>query len=363
MLLVEKERLKEQLFDSNVVITSLEEDKEAVTEMMTEFNIVGLNYVFLAKGKEIVKDFWYWRACEESLKRASCLIIVMSRAFFAEENAERREAFWYEAGLMEARGQSVIPYFCDIPRGEWDGFISKTPIRQKQATDSVDELINQIELTRAFKKSFFKDRKVALYGNSRTYYTKLTVLFNIKKEVLDGILARLKLLEDDEVQTRSDILNILHREINFGARIYRFGKECFIKHPYYSAYLPEAEILDIDCNATNADNRFNMLSQNINSASCAVKVDFILPNHEVLGVSVKPYMEISKNSVIRKADLINLLKSECGDEIFNEKLDVKEASTPRTDRVYFNFYFDDDTLIIDCDNPDFGKSCNYIYAK
>ena len=94
MLLVEKRRIYEQQLDANVVITSLEEDKSKVTDLMTEFNVVGLSYVYLVKGKKIEKDFWYWRACEENMsakvlksecklkKRGSARsVLVRSRAY------------------------------------------------------------------------------------------------------------------------------------------------------------------------------------------------------------------------------------------------------------------------------------------
>lgn len=363
MLLVEKKRITEQQFDANVLIAAFEEDKLAVTEMMTEFNIVGLNYTFLGKGKNVKNDYWYWRACEDSLKKASCLVLVMSKAVFEEANSPRKESFWYEAGFMEARGQKVIPFVLDIPRNEWDNYLGKTPIRQMQATNSIPDLIEQIEQTRAFKKSFFSDRMVALYGNARVYYSEMTVLLNIRKEVLDSILKRLLLLEDDEIQTRSDVLKLLQKEINFGVKLHRFGKECFISHPYYQAYAAESEVLNKDCTALNQDNRFSLLSQNVNSNSFTVKIDFIIPNHEVLGVAIKPYMEINKNSAIRKADILNLLKNESTQEIFEGKLDAVVQSGDRTERVYFNLYFDDDNMLIDCDDETIGKTCNYIYAK
>lgn len=363
MLLVEKKRLTEQLSDANVLIASFEEDRLAVTEMMTEFNIVGLNYTFLGKGKNVRNDYWYWRASEDSLKKASCLVLIMSKTVFEEQNSPRKESFWFEAGYMEARGQKVIPFVLDIPRNEWDEYLGKTPIRQMQATNSLPDLIAQIEQTRPFKKSFFFDRTVAHYGNARVFYAEMTVLMNIRKDLVDGILQRLQILDDDEIQTRSDVLKLLQKEINFGVKLHRFGKECFIQHPYYSAYLEESKVLDMDCNALNQDNRFSLLSQNGNGNGYAIKVDFIIPNHEVLGVAVKPYMEINKNSPIRKADLLNLLKTESTQEVFEGKLDAKLVSTEKTERVYFNLYFDDDTMLIDCNDENIGKTCNYVYAK
>lgn len=363
MLLVEKKRIYEQLVDSNVIITAFEEDKLSVTELMTEFNIVGLNYVFLSKGKSIDKDYWYWKACEENIRRASCIVMVLSKTFFLDENLERRESFWYEVGLMEAMGKTIMPYFIGIERNEWDRYLSSTPIRQMQATNNIGELVAQIEQTRAFKKSFFRNREVAYYGNARVFYSRLSVLFNIKKDVIDSIFNRLMLLNDDEIRTKGDILNLLHREVNFGMKLFRFGRTCFIEHPAYTAYRNEAVVLDIDCNAINADNRFSLLSQNINNSSFLVKVDYILPNHEVLGVSVKPYLEISKNSVIRKGDLLNFLKHENGEEIFNNKLDVTCESTPKTERIYFNLYFEDDNMLVSCNDEKLGKTCNFLYAK
>ncbi len=363
MLLVEKSRMSEQLFDSNVIITSLEEDKIAVTELMLEFNIVGLNYVFLAKSKNIINDYWYWRACEDSLKRASCLVLVMSKRFFLEENKIRRESFWYEVGVMEARGQNVIPYIIDIEKNEWDNYLNKTPIRQKQATNNINDLIKIIETTRAFKKSFYAERDIALYANSRIFYSKISVLFNIKKEVLEFIYDRLKRLDDDDIQTKNDILNLLHREVNFGIKLHRFGRYCFIQHPYYSTYLAEAQVLNLDCNPTNIVNHFTILSQNVNNGVCAVKVDFILPNHEILGVAFKPYMEINKNSVIKKGDLVKLLQLENNEQLCEEKMDIIMAKTDKTERVYFNLYFDDDNQIVECNDEEIGKTCNFFYAK
>ena len=363
MLLVEKKRITEQQIDANVIITALEEDKLSVTELMTEFNVVGLNYIFLTKGKSVQNDFWYWRTCEENLRRAGCLVVVMSRAFFAEENKARRDAFWYEVGVMEARGQSVIPYMLDIERSEWDGFLTKTPIRQKQATGDVSELIRQIEETRVFKKSFFANRDIAYFGNARVFYSELSVILNIRKEVVDGILERLKLLDDDEIETRGDVLELLHKELNFGIRLHRFGKSCFTEHPLYSAYVAEAEMLNMDCTPINSYNRFTLLSQNLNNGSYAVKVDFILPNHEVFGVAFKPYIEVGKNSAIRKGDLLKLLEQESTREIYEEKLDATVVPTEKTQRVYFNLYFDDDQMLVGCDDGEIGKTCNFVYAK
>ena len=363
MLLVEKKRRTEQLFDANVLIAAFEEDRIAVTEMMTEFNIVGLNYTFLGKGKNVRNDYWYWRASEDSLKKASCLVMIMSKTVFEEENSPRKESFWYEAGYMEARGQKVIPFVLDIPRNEWDEYLGKTPIRQMQATNSISDLIAQIEQTRPFKKSFFNDRAVALYGNARVFYAEMTVLMNIRKELVDSILQRLQILEDDEVQTRSDVLKLLQKEINFGVRLHRFGKDCFIQHPYYSAYLDESNVLNMDCNALNQDNRFSLLSQNVNGNGYAIKIDFIIPNHEVWGVAEKRNMEINKTPPIRKEDLLNILKMESTQEVFDSKLDAKLISSDKTERVYFNLYFDDDTMLIDCKDEDIGKTCNYVYAK
>ncbi|MBO5713505.1 MAG: hypothetical protein J6R88_04840 [Clostridia bacterium] len=363
MLLVEKRRIIEQQIDASVVIVALEEDKLSVTDFMTELNVVGLNYVLLTKNKSIENDYWYWRASEEALKKAGCIIVVMTKAFFAPENEERRKAVWYEVGVMEARGLSVIPYMLGIDKSEWDGYLTTTPIRQKQATGNFGDLIKQIEASRLFKKNFFTDRNVAFYGNSRVFYSEISVLFNIKKEAVDNILARLRLLEDEDMDTSQEILNILHKEIHFGIKLHRFGKTAFTEHPYYSVYEKEAEILNIDCAPQNTYNRFTLLSQNLNNGSYAVKVDFIFPNHEVFGVAFKPYMEIQKNSPIRKGDIFKILELETTKEVFENKLDAVCVPTDKTQRIYFNLYFDDDQMLFECNDEEIGKTCNFIYAK
>lgn len=363
MLLVEKKRIVQQQIDASVVIVALEEDKFSVTDFMTELNVVGVNYVLLTKRKNVESDYWYWRACEEALRKASCLIVVMSTAFFAPENEERRKAFWYEAGIIEARGQTVIPYMLDIDKAQWDSYLTTTPIRQKQATGNFVDLIKQIEETRVFKKNFFSHREIAYFGNSRVFYSEISVLFNIRKEAVDGILNRLKLLGDEDMDTTQDVLNILHREINFGIKLHRFGKSDFTEHPYYSVYKDEADVLNLDCAPNNFYNRFTLLSQNLNNGSYAVKVDFVFPNHEIFGVAFKPYMEINRNSPIRKGDLLKILELETNKEVFDDKLNAVCVPGAKTQRVYFNLYFDDDKMLIDCNDELIGKTCNFVYAK
>jgi len=363
MLLVEKQRITQQEIDASVVIVALEEDKLSVTDFMKELNIVGVNYVLLPKSENVDSDYWYWRACEAALKKASCLVVVMSKAFFAPENEERRKSFWYEVGIMEARGQAVIPYMLDIDKSQWDAYLTTTPIRQKQATGSFSDLIKQIDETRIFKKHFFSDRNVAYFGNSRVFYSEISVLLNIRKEAVDAILNRLKLLDDEDINTTQDILELLHKEIHFGIKLHRFGKPDFTEHPYYSVYKAEAEILDLDCTPSNAYNRFTLLSQNLNNGSYAVKVDFIFPNHEIFGVAFKPYMEINKNSPIRKGDLMKILEFETTREIFDTRLDAKCVPTEKTQRVYFNLYFDDDKMLLPCNDEVIGETCNFVYPK
>lgn len=50
MLLLGKERLVEQRFDSNIIITAFEEDySHEILDLMTEFNVLGLNYMFMGR--------------------------------------------------------------------------------------------------------------------------------------------------------------------------------------------------------------------------------------------------------------------------------------------------------------------------
>ena len=375
MLLVEKKRITQQQIDASVVIVALEEDKLSVTDFMKELNIVGVSYVLLPKSENVESDYWYWRACEEALQKASCLVIVMSQAFFALENEDRRKTFWYEVGIMEARGQTVIPYMLNIDKSQWDAHLSSTPIRQTQATGNFVDLIRQIEDTRIFKKHFFSDRNVAYYGNSRVFYSEISVLLNIRKEAVDAIWERLKqrkdikkiLPEDVNIDNDSDttkwILDKLQEEIHFGIKLHRFGKPDFTEHPYYSVYKEEAQILNLDCTPSTVQNRFTLLSPNLNNGSYAVKVDFIFPNHEIFGVAFKPYMEPAKKSLIRKDDLLKILEFETSSEIYETRLDAKWTPTEKTQRVYFNLYFDDDKMLLPCNDEEIGNTCNFVYPK
>ncbi len=48
MLFLGKERLVEQRFDSNIIITAFEEDySHEILDLMTEFKVLGLNYMFM----------------------------------------------------------------------------------------------------------------------------------------------------------------------------------------------------------------------------------------------------------------------------------------------------------------------------
>lgn len=369
MLLLGKERLAEQRFDSNIIITAFEEDySHEILDLMTEFNVLGLNYMFLGKGINIENDFWYWKSSEENLQKANCLVIVLSPTVFLPENAKRRESFWYEVGVIEARGKKVIPYFIKMDKKELGKCLEETPIRQMQATNNIEQVVEQIEQVRTFKKNYFTERNVALYGNSRVFYTKMSVLFVIKNEVLDRIYNRALNLEEDDIQTKNDVIQLLQKEINFGIKLYRFGKECFITHPYYSSYIDESKILNMDCYSVNEDNRFMILSQNP-SVGVTIKVDFIIPNHEIFGVSIKPYMEVSRNSIINKNDLKYFLECDLNNSEFLEKVAISDTflnnqeSETSKNRIYFNLYFGEDVFLIKFLDGDEEKTCNYIYAK
>lgn len=371
MLLLGKERLVEQRFDSNIIITAFEEDySHEILDLMTEFNVLGLNYMFMGKGLNIENDFWYWKSAEENLQKANCLVIVLSPTVFLPENSKRREAFWYEVGVIEARGKRVIPYFIKMDKKDLGKFLEETPIRQMQATNNIDQVVEQIEQVRTFKKNYFLERNVALYGNSRVFYTKMSVLFTIKNEVIDKVYNRALALEEDDIQTKSDIIQLLQKEINFGVKLYRFGKECFINHPYYCSYVDEAKILNIDCNSINEDNRFMILSQNP-SSGVTIKVDFIIPNHEIFGAAIKPYMEVSRNSIINKDDLKYFLECDLDGNGYLDKvaisdtfLNLPESETSKNkSRIYFNLYFGEDVFLIKFLDGEEEKTCNYIYAK
>ena len=362
MLLVNKETIEEQVFDSNVIITALEEDRALVTDIMKECNIIGLNYLFLGKSTTVLDDFWYWKASEETLRKANCMILAMTPNFFKKENEIRRHTFWYEVGVMNGHGLLVIPYMINIPHDRWDKYLSKTPIRQTHATGNPEDLMQKIDATRVFRKKFYTDRDVALYGNSRIFYTKLTVLFRITDRTLERIFSRVEQLDDDEISSTEDVISYLQKEINFGTLLYRFGQDLNISHPYYQAYQEEALPLHVDCTPTSAFNRFVVLSHSTDDGVYTVKVDFIIPNHEIFGASFKPYMEIGRNSVLRESDLRDILTDDSGETLCRGKLDICPVTTDKTLRLYFNSYFDKDQIIVPCDSV-IGQTCNFVYPK
>jgi hypothetical protein len=74
-------------------------------------------------------------------------------------------------------------------------------------------------------------------------------------------------------------------------------------------------------------------------------------------------MEINKNSPIRKGDLLKILELETAKETFDSKIDAVCVSTEKTQRIYFNLYFDDDQMLFECNDDLIGKTCNFVYAK
>ena len=50
-------------------------------------------------------------------------------------------------------------------------------------------------------------------------------------------------------------------------------------------------------------------------------------------------------------------------EIFDSRLDAKCVPTEKTQRVYFNLYFDDDKMLLPCNDEIIGQTCNFVYPK
>ena len=361
MLLVDKTDIKDNYNDANIVVTALEEDLPNISPLLRGFDDAGLFYTTLVKSNHFENDYWYWRTGEEILKKATHLILILSPRFFKESNKERCEAFWYEVGLVEARGQHVMPFVIDIQKELWDSHLHKTPIRQKQATDDCEKLISTIEQSLSLRKKFFTDKSISRYGNARVFYSKLSVILNIEESLVEEMYRRLCALNDDEIKTQNDVLMLLHKEINFGIKLYKFGKECLTEHPYYTSYREEGLVLNYDCLSMKSQNRFILLSQEANNGYFPIRIDLLIPNHEILGVSFKPFMEVQKNSVIMKNDLLDLIRRE--NEESSDIMDPVFENTPKTNRVYFNLFFGDELLLVNCSDSNLGKRCNYIYAK
>lgn len=365
MLLVDKKRIASKRLDSGIVVTACEEDAELVADLTRRFAVLGINYVFLSKPKDSMHDYWYWRACEECLRAATIMVIVMTERFFSEEDGERRETCWYEVGAMDAKGYGVIPYFVGIPQSKWDDYLSRTPIRQTQATGDLDELIAEIERRRAFRRTFFTSGETAAFANPRIFYTEQTVLFSVPGSVPDAIVERMKLMDDEEIVERSDAVALLQRELNFGVRLHRFGRREFVDHPYYRPYKAEAVVQNTDVAAGGNTNRFSLISINVNKSAFVIKVTFVMPNHEVLGVSYKPYIEIDKSSPVLLSDAMDLLTLSAGGEDNIRHSDIVTADNGDKQRIYFNLYFDGEGMIVDTagEDEEIGKTCNFVYPK
>lgn len=145
-----------------------------------------------------------------------------------------------------------------------------------------------------------------------------------------------------------------------------FGKLQLLNRGDFWPYFDEMNDLLIDFPVKSVVNKIKILKKEFEDNNedsdvvATIKMEFIIPNNEVLGATFKPYFQIDNNE-IKPNDIIELLRD---DDVTEESICVVKENSKR--RIYYSMNVDEkrleNELRTDLEEI-YGKMSNYVYPK
>ncbi|HEY8363930.1 MAG TPA: hypothetical protein VIK84_00030 [Haloplasmataceae bacterium] len=363
MYLVLKEEIKDDLNRIFVYISATISDKDTVEQLCDYLANNDFEYYVSYKNEDYVTDDMFANLCREKIKDCSCAIMFLNNDII--QNSSLYNFFIFEAGLLQGYNKGFYPFLNVTSLSEIDKYLNKSPIRNVQMTNDIKQIFSELNNYNILDKNIYKNDLVDKHSRKRIRYVKLVVMLEIKYFILKSIYQRIAEIAD--LDNEFEVLNFFEKDLVIGARVIRFGREDMLKAERYWPYEDEMVLLEEDYPKNNLVNRLKIVKQmenrgeiNDNEVSAIAKIEFIVPNHDVLGVSFKPYIDL-KQSVITPNDIISILNSN----------DVKDQDIVKTKmsnhfRFYFNLDLSDEqmvTVLGEDEQKKYGHSCNYLFPK
>lgn len=363
---------KENFKQGGILICYIKDDYQQICENILHYlDTAGYIYYLLEMTPESCQELYFQYDAEEKIQKAECAIFIYSPIYQNKKYLACQQMFYYIMGRIESRQKEVYPFLLNMESKKMkDSLRGKPKFVETQWTNSTQTVINQIKKLKVSKELYFKDNpSLNTQVLPRIKQVKITAILHIYQDILkwawdegmDDIHS-----EFDESSERR-MIDDLYRNLKVGAIVIRFGKAETIMQPAFSPYLPESRIILFDSPAHYdktilpkpiEGSGFNLVSDataNERKISSTIRLEFLVPVHDILGTSFKPYILISKESYWKRNHLLALIK----DTMVNEST-IK--SIDKENKLYFllPIYTIDPGQEI---NDMVGMNCNFIYPK
>ena len=339
---------KKQLY-----VTWFAEDRPMAEPVIRALSERGTATVLMERSAEICRHDDYIQKATDRIGTCNVGLVMLSKAVFDPANAELQQIMWYEVGFMMSLGIRLVLFFLDIEPKDRNDYLSRTPVRQVQGTDSIEQLLEVIEANEVQEKVFYADPELNRYASRRINYYRLTTLFNIYRKDMDAIYEDIYDPDDDEDDDEDDardagsgeeakqkakmqLLTEMLAELNCGCTILSFNDRRGLNgelEPYY----PEIDTIIRDYPIHQDYSKPKLMNQDASPDIYAtVQAEFIIPVHALLGVTFKPFMAINKISRFRPRHIERIIRSnaKAGGEGTGDP-DIVLIKKEKEQRLYF----------------------------
>ena len=342
-----------EYFPGRVLVSYVSADKPSACEIEDRLLQAGIRFYESEKNAQLCAKDGYGTHFRSCAKICDVAILLIGKSLFLPENASMRRMFWYEVGYLTVSARKMLLFFTDIDRSERSEYLYRTPVRQIQGTDSIEELLAQITQTNQ-DPVFYADSQVNKFAFSRIDFAKITVVFNIYKKDVEKMQAFLARIDED--MTQQEILDQFLQEISFGTKVVSFNQEQKLGAEF-DLYREEVHTLVKDYPINYAYAKPHLLENSMqNEVVAAIRADFVFPVHTLLGVDFKAFVELPRHSRFKTEHLQDFLLSNLPQENARDSADLYMDKSNH--RLYFLLDLPDTHEDSHC-----GTRVNYLWPR
>ena len=358
MYIFSKEKLKNtEIIGSKMLLTYLEEDESKLKDLIDVLDAQGIYYSSLQKSLKICKKNQYLLNAEKEIEGSKIAVIVLSKAFFEEQNRVLQNLTWYETGCLLGQNKKIVLYFLDIDKNELQEKLYKTPVRQIQGCNKMEDLLEFIATNNIMENLFYSDGIINRFASKRIFFVKLTTIFNIYRTNIAEITSQFNRF-GNETYDEKTVLDLFLQELVSGCTVLSFNRKNVLGKEF-TPYLEETEILTKDFPVNFQYSKPELLEySSADDIYATVKSEFIIPMHALLGVDFKPFLAIKRRSKFKTDQMLSILKKNFNSSDLFER-DIYIKNDEHLQRVYFLL----DLEVFNTQKEAVGKKANYLYPQ
>ena len=227
---------------------------------------------------------------EQAINSASCGVIVLT------PQSIRSPWIWYETGRLVGNNTTIIPFIMSVNDGKTTEFINQLPqfISRIQIISDINRLVNVIS----------------------NYIFRFSDIFPKEKDEINKKIKN-KLKKVKLTFLLEDINEELHYCLRFGYQIVRFGRWDVINN----------EPFNLDLDETTRIHKIKHIDKSsFDIKSNEIKIEFILPVHNIWGLTFKFFVDVDNLKQIN--NVMRILEE-------NKFIDITQSDSGEKQRIYF----------------------------